>query len=192
MHVDDDGLDAVALRVALGARLLAARDDPLGLAVEVDDHVAALEALDVAVFELAELVDEFVVDLLALGLADLLIEDLLGRLRGDAAEVFGGFRQRDVHFVALLDLGVDLLGFVGADLRVRVLDDVDHFLGDVAEADAAADFDVRIDLSSPGRASTGPADLRSRSRRSTMSLMTYIVIPPLTRSMTVSIGSRVL
>ena len=165
VHVDDDGFDAVALRVALGARLLAARDDPLGLAIEVDDHVAALEALDVTVLELAELADEFVVDLLALGLADLLIEDLLGRLRGDAAEVFGSLRQRDVHFVALLDLGVDLLGFVGADLRVRVLDDVDHFLGDVAEADAAADFDLGIDLLRPDRASTAPADLRSRSRR---------------------------
>src|SRR2546430_10225318 len=52
VHVDDHGLDAVALRVALGARLLRPRDDSLGLAVEVDDHVAALEALHVAVLEL--------------------------------------------------------------------------------------------------------------------------------------------
>src|SRR4051794_22376166 len=146
VDVDDDGFDAIALRVTLGARLLAARDDALGLAIEVDDHVAALEALDVTVFELAELADEFVVDLLALGLADLLIQDLLGRLRGNATEVFGGFRQRDVDFVPLLDLGVDFLRFVRADLRVRIFDDVDHFLGDVAEADAAADFDVGIDF----------------------------------------------
>src|ERR1051326_1925988 len=72
VHVDDHGLDAVALRVALGARLLRARDDPLGFAVEVDDHVAALEALDVAVLQLPDLVLELVVDLLPLGLADLL------------------------------------------------------------------------------------------------------------------------
>src|SRR5437660_204656 len=71
VDVDDDRFDAIALRVALGARLLAARDDSLVLAIEIDDHVAALEALHVAVFELAELADEFVVNLLALGLADL-------------------------------------------------------------------------------------------------------------------------
>src|SRR5258706_356417 len=146
VHVDDDRLDAVALRVALGARLLRARDDPLGLAIEVDDHVPALEALDVTVLQLASLADEFVVHLLPLGLADLLVENLFGRLRGDAAEVLGGLRQRDVHFVALLDLGVDLLGFIRAELGVRVLGDVDHFLGDVAEPDPAADLGIRFDL----------------------------------------------
>src|SRR4051794_25118099 len=78
VDVDDDSFDAIALRITFGARLLAARDDPLGLAIEVDDHVAALEALDVTVFELAELADEFVVDLLALGFADFLIQHLLG------------------------------------------------------------------------------------------------------------------
>src|SRR5437588_210576 len=97
VHVDDHGLDAVALGVALRARLLRPRDDPLGLAVEVDDHVAALEALHVAVLDLADLVLELVVDLLALGLAHLLVEDLLGRLRGDAPEVLGRLRHRDVH-----------------------------------------------------------------------------------------------
>src|SRR5207302_2617889 len=79
VDVDDDRFDAIALRVALGARLLAARDDSLGLAIEIDDHVAALEALHVAVFEVAELAVEFVVNHLALGLADLPLQPLLGR-----------------------------------------------------------------------------------------------------------------
>ena len=102
MDVNDDGLDAVALRVALGARLLRAGDDPLGLAVEIDDHVAALEALDVAVLQLAHLAGELVVDLLPLRLAHLLIEHLLGRLGSDAAEFVGLLGQRNVDLVALL------------------------------------------------------------------------------------------
>jgi len=146
VDVYDDGLDAIALRVALGARLLGTGDRPFGLAVEVDDHVAALKALDVTILQLPHLVGELDVDLLTLGLADLLIEDLFGRLRGDAAEVLGLLGNRDLQLVALLDLGVDLLGLVRADLRVRVANHVDDFLGDVAQADRAADFDRRIDL----------------------------------------------
>src|SRR5258708_1192408 len=161
VYIDDHGLDAVALRVAPAPPLLPPRDDSLGLAVEVDDHVAALEALDITVLQFAELVPELVVDLLPLGLADLLVEDLLGRLGGDASEVTGRLRQRDMHLVALLDFGVDLLGLVRADLGVVVLDDVDHFLGDVLEADPAADPDFRIDRAGlfEGPLSLGVLDL---------------------------------
>jgi hypothetical protein len=81
-----------------------ARHDRLG-APEVDDDVAALEALDGAVDHLADAVDELVVDVLALGLADALVEHLLGRLGGDAAEALG--RHRDVDLVA--DGGVGLV-----------------------------------------------------------------------------------
>ena len=52
-HLDDDRADAVADGVALGARLLALRQDGLGPA-EVDDDVALLEALDLPVEELAD------------------------------------------------------------------------------------------------------------------------------------------
>ena len=85
VDVVEDRADALPLAVALGARLLVARDDRLGLA-EVDDHVAALEALDRAAHQLADLREVLVVDVVALGLADLLVEHLLGRLRRDAAE----------------------------------------------------------------------------------------------------------
>jgi hypothetical protein len=80
VDVVEDRADPLALPVALRAGLLVAGDDRLGLA-EVDDHVAALEPLDRPVHQLAELGVVLVVDVVALGLADLLVEDLLGRLR---------------------------------------------------------------------------------------------------------------
>ena len=55
----------------------------------------------------ADLRAEFVVNPLALGFADLLIEDLLGVLGGDAAEAFG--RAIDAKLVANLRL-FDLVG----------------------------------------------------------------------------------
>src|SRR6187402_3166213 len=57
------------LNTATLARSPGARHGGFGPA-EVDDDVAALEALDGAVHDLAHAVDVFVVDLLALGLAD--------------------------------------------------------------------------------------------------------------------------
>src|SRR3546814_4445506 len=54
---------------------------------EIDGHVAELVALDDAVHHLADAVLVFVVLSLALGFAHLLHDDLLGGLRGDAAEV---------------------------------------------------------------------------------------------------------
>jgi hypothetical protein len=66
------------------ARLLVARHHRLD-AAEVDDDVAALEPAHRAVDHVADLVLVLVPDLLALGLADALVEDLLRRLGGDAA-----------------------------------------------------------------------------------------------------------
>ena len=92
---DEDAAHALALRVALRARLVLARDRRLR-AAEVDDHVAALEPLDRARDELAELREVLVVDVVALGLADLLVEDLLGALGGDAAEALGRAIETDL------------------------------------------------------------------------------------------------
>ena len=85
VDVEDVGLDAVAGAVRLARHLLAHRQHRLG-AAEVDDDVAALEAPDDAGDELALAVLVLVEDVLALGLADALEDDLLGGLRGDAAE----------------------------------------------------------------------------------------------------------
>ena len=86
-NLGDDGLDAAALLVALAVDLLGARQQRLDLA-EVDEHVVAVAGLlDDAGDDLGHAVDVLVVHHLALGLADPLQDDLLGGLRGDAAEV---------------------------------------------------------------------------------------------------------
>ena len=63
-----------------------AANDALGPA-EVDDHVAELDALHDAGDDLVGAVLELLVLALALGVADLLEDDLLGGLCGDAAEL---------------------------------------------------------------------------------------------------------
>ena len=85
-HVVDVGADAVAVAHVLARDHLVAADDALG-AAEVDDDVAVLDALHRAVDDLADAVLVFVVLALALGLAHLLHDHLLGVLRGDAAEI---------------------------------------------------------------------------------------------------------
>src|SRR5262249_30622153 len=87
-HGLDDGAHAVADGVVLRARLLLARNLRLD-AADFGDDVAALEALDHRVDDLADPLAELAVDLLALGLAHPLGDDLLGRLRGNPAELLG-------------------------------------------------------------------------------------------------------
>ena len=78
----DQGADAVADADHLARDLLVAADDALG-AAEVDDDVAELDALDDAGDDLAGAVLELFVLALALGIADLLEDHLLGGLGGD-------------------------------------------------------------------------------------------------------------
>ena len=85
-HVVDVGADAVAVAEGLARDQLVAAHDRLA-AAEVDDDVAVFDALDDAVDDLADAVLVFVVLAVALGLAHLLHDHLLGRLRGDAAEI---------------------------------------------------------------------------------------------------------
>ena len=81
----DQRADAVADADHFARDLLVAADDALG-AAEVDDDVAELDALDDAGDDLAGAVLELLILALALGVADLLEDDLLGGLGGDAAE----------------------------------------------------------------------------------------------------------
>ena len=62
-------------------------DEGFGVAAEVDVDAAALDALDDAGHQLADAILVRVDDLRALGLAHPLHDDLLGGLRGDAAEL---------------------------------------------------------------------------------------------------------
>ena len=103
-HVVDIGADAVAGPEHLARDHLVAADDRLA-AAEIDDDIAIFDALDDAVDDLADAVLVFLILAVALGLAHFLDDHLLGRLRGDAAEIEG--RQR--------------LGDPVADLRRRVV-----------------------------------------------------------------------
>ena len=74
--------------------------------------------------DLADAVLEFVIHALALGIAHLLHDHLLGVLRGDAAEIDG--RQRLGDIVADGGGGVAAIGFDEADFGGVVLDFLDH------------------------------------------------------------------
>jgi hypothetical protein len=87
-HVEEIGADAVAGTEGLARNKLVAADDRLA-AAEIDDHVAVFDALDRAVHDLADAVLVFLVLAVALGVAHLLHDHLLGRLRRDAAEIEG-------------------------------------------------------------------------------------------------------
>jgi hypothetical protein len=119
--------------VALAVDLLGARQQRLDALAQLHERVAVVGLLHDAGDQLADAVAVLLEHHVALGLADALQDDLLGRLRGDAAEVVGG----DVLLVDLvgvlgellggdLDLGrLDLLARLRVDDRVLVdrLDD---------------------------------------------------------------------
>src|SRR6185369_12479426 len=104
----DDAAHAIAHAVALEARLLLFGQLGFGLA-EIENVVRPLDALDGAVDELAGAARVFIEDRLALGLADLLEDYLLGSLRGDASERIGVFCNSD--FGADLGFGIDAPSF---------------------------------------------------------------------------------
>ena len=102
----DQRADAVADADHLARDLLVAADDAFG-AAEVDDDMAELDALDDAGDDLADAVLELLELALALGVADLLEDDLLGGLGGDPAEL--DRRQRIDDEVAERGAGLQLL-----------------------------------------------------------------------------------
>jgi len=99
--------------------LLTARQDRLRLA-ELEDGGARLEALDLAVDDVALAVGVLRIDLLALGLSQRLLDDLLRGLRADPAKGGGGFLERDG--VAERDVRLHPARRVDLDLELRVLD----------------------------------------------------------------------
>ena len=123
-HVVDIGAHAVAILEVLARDQLVAADDRLATA-EVDDHIAVFDALDGAVDDLADAVLVFVELAVALGLAHLLHDHLLGRLRGDAAELHR--RQQFGDEVAGLRVGIALARVLDRDLLGEILDGVDDF-----------------------------------------------------------------
>ena len=124
-HILDVAADAVVRAIALAADLLVAAQDRLATA-HIDDDVAVFLALDLTVDDRAGAVLELLVLTVPLGFAHLLQDDLLGRLRRDAAHVDGG------HFLDELvtDLGVGhvLFGLLHGELGLVVLEQLvlDH------------------------------------------------------------------
>ena len=121
-------------RVAFGARLFLARQHRLD-ASDLDDQVAVLEALHRAVDHFADAIVVLGEDVLALGLAHLLEDHLLGGLRRDPAEHVGALRELDLH----VDFGffaVELLRFLQRDLG-RVVGHVGHDVLDGEQIDLA-------------------------------------------------------
>ncbi len=120
----DQRADAVADADHLARDLLVAADDALG-AAEVDDDVAELDALDDAGDDLADAVLELFILALALGIADLLEDHLLGGLGGDPPEF--DRRQRVDDEVADARVLVELLGALEVDLLEMILGLLDDF-----------------------------------------------------------------
>jgi hypothetical protein len=85
-HLEDQRAHALAHAGGFARDLLVAADHALG-AAEIDDDMAEFDRLDHAGDDFAGAVLEFLVLALALGIADLLEDHLLGRLRIDAAQI---------------------------------------------------------------------------------------------------------
>ena len=117
--VEEIGADAVAGPEGLARDEFVAAHDRLA-AAEIGDDVAVFDALDDAVDDLADAVLVFLVLPVALGVAHLLHDDLLRRLRGDAAEIER--RQRLGDGIADLRRGIALARLRDRDLARVVLD----------------------------------------------------------------------
>jgi len=120
----DQRPDAVANADHFARDLLVAADDALG-AAEVDDDVAELDSLDDAGDDLADAVLEFLELTLALRIANLLKDHLLGGLGGDAPEL--DRRQRVNDEVADAGALFELLRALQIDLLEMILGLLDHF-----------------------------------------------------------------
>ncbi len=119
----DQRTDAVADADHFARNLLVAADDTLG-AAQVDDDMAELHPLDDPGDDFARAVLEFLILALALSVADLLEDNLLGGLGGDAAEL--DRRQRIDDKVAHRGIGLQLLRALDVDLLEIVVDLFDH------------------------------------------------------------------
>src|SRR5262249_53077210 len=142
-HALPERTHAVAVAEGLARQQLVAPQHGLS-ATEIDADVSELDALDQAVDDLALAVLVLVELTLALGLAHLLHDHLLGRLGGDAAKIDG--RQLVDDELAGLDLRVEPLRHRQRQLRRLVLDRL-HRLAIAHQTDLAVlAIDARADV----------------------------------------------
>jgi hypothetical protein len=143
LHLAHEEAAVLLDRVPLVRRLFGPRQDAFG-AAEVDDGRAHLEPDDLAVDDVALTLGVLAEDVLALGLAQALLDDLLHRLRADASEDLGALLDRD----DLAELGVlaQRLCLGKRDLRLRVLDLVDGGLQHVDAHGARLWVDLHVEV----------------------------------------------
>src|SRR6185369_2929338 len=94
-NLTQEALDAVLRFDRLARDEVLARNEPFCVTAEIDVGPVAIHALDDAAHEFANTALVRLDDLLALGLANLLHDDLLRRLGRDATEVDGLHRLLD-------------------------------------------------------------------------------------------------
>ena len=138
-HVIDIGADTVARTEGFARQRFIAADDAFATA-EVDDDVAIFDALHRTMNDLADAVLVFGIHPVALGIAHLLHDHLLGILRGDAPELDG--RQGLGDLVADVGGRIAALRIDEADLGRLVLD----LLDDEEQALQAGFARARVDL----------------------------------------------
>ncbi len=104
-HLGEQCLHAVLRPHRLAWHHLVTRHEAFGITAEIDIDTIAINALDQAGQQFTFAVLVFLDDLLALGLAHLLHDDLFRRLRGNAPELDRFHRHLDV--AARLSILVD-------------------------------------------------------------------------------------
>ena len=123
LNLEDQRADALTHTGGFTRDLLIAANDTLG-AAEVDDHMAEFNRLDNARDNFASAVLELGILTVALGIADLLKDHLLGRLCIDTAQIHR--RQRIDDEIANLRTGLQLFSGLDVDLLEIVFDHLNH------------------------------------------------------------------
>src|SRR5207253_2306743 len=175
-HLAHVGAHAVAGIVALARNLLALGQDRLRLA-DLQDHVALLDPVHDTAQDLTFFADELRIDALALGIADLLKDDLLRGLGGDASQILQGAVLQQFELDAKLGLGVQGLGLSQRDLRLRVGDLLDHLLALIDPEVAGLAVDVDADVVARSQALA-----RRRQQGSLQRLEEDLLVDPLLAS----------
>ena len=143
LHVEHVRANEIVDAIVFAGNLLVERHHRFVAAFERHVHVALFVALHGAGHEIVELADVFVVDRVALGLANALHDDLLGGLRGDAAEIF----RRHFFVEEIADL-IRRAGLLRGDLELRIGDLFDDgaAMEDAVLAGLPIDDDDRVRL----------------------------------------------
>src|SRR5207237_5575420 len=142
-HQDND-LARLSGEVALVGRLLGARQDSRRATVELHDRRAHVEVGDLGSDDVALAVGVLREDLLALGLAERLLDHLFRGLGADPPERGGRLLEWD--HITELRIGLDLLRGVELDLDLRILDLLDDRLEEKDLECPGLDVDLDVDV----------------------------------------------